>query len=228
MSRIEHVSIAPSLLSADFGRLADAAREAENAGAEFLHFDVMDGHFVPNLTMGPSAVKALRPVSQAFFDVHLMIENPDAVVPMFAAAGANGLTVQAEACVHLQRTVTEIRKAGMKAGVALNPATPPDVLEYILEDIDLVLVMTVNPGFGGQKFLPAMLPKIALVREMIAGVDNPIHLEVDGGIAAETVGDVTEMGANVLVAGTAVYGHAGGVADGIRLLRGAPRRGVDL
>lgn len=225
MSRVESVQIAPSLLSANFGKLAEAAQTAEMAGAEFLHFDVMDGHFVPNLTMGPLAVQALRPVSGAFFDVHLMIEAPDAFIGAFADAGANGLTVQAEACVHLQRTLHEIREAGMKAGVALNPATPPYVLEYVLGDLDLILVMTVNPGFGGQKFLPAMLPKIALVREMIESVSQPILVEVDGGIATETAGAVVAQGANVLVAGTAIYGHTGGITSGIHGLREAAHRG---
>ena len=218
---MENILIAPSLLASDFGNLAEAARQAETAGAEYLHFDVMDGHFVPNLTMGPAAVAALRPVSKAFFDVHLMIENPDLSIEAFAKAGADGLTVHAETCVHLQRTLAEIRKAGLKAGVALNPATPPDVLDYVLNDVDLILVMTVNPGFGGQKFLDSMLPKIACVRALIAGAAHPIQLEVDGGIAVETVGRVAAAGANVFVAGTAIYGHEAGVTDAIRLLREA-------
>lgn len=221
MSRVESLRIAPSLLASDFGSLAQSARQAEEAGAEFLHFDVMDGQFVPNITMGPAAVKALRPVSRAFFDVHLMIVQPDRFIPDFAQAGADGLTVQAEACLHLQRTLALIREHGVKAGVALNPATPIDHLEYVLDDLDLILVMTVNPGFGGQKFLPAMIPKIARVREMIATAAHPIHLEVDGGISAQTARAVTEAGANVLVAGTAIYDHSEGVADGVRALRAA-------
>jgi len=171
--------------------------------------------------MGPTAVQALRPVSKAVFDIHLMIVQPERYVEDFIKAGADSVTVQAEACLHLQRTLTQIREAGARAGVALNPATPPEALEYVLNDLDLILVMTVNPGFGGQAFLPAMLPKIRRVRAMIESVSHPIHLEVDGGIAAETVGAVTEAGANVLVAGTAIYRHPEGVADGIRLLRAA-------
>ncbi len=196
---------------------------AEASGAEFLHFDVMDGVFVPNISMGMPAVKALRPVSQAFFDVHLMIVQPERYVEDFVRAGADSVTVQAEACLHLQRTLAQIRRAGAKAGVALNPATPPEVLEYVMDDLDMILVMTVNPGFGGQSFLPSMLPKVRRVREMIARAAHPIHLEVDGGIDIETTGPVTAAGANVLVAGTSIYGHAGGVPEGIRLLRAAAR-----
>ncbi len=213
--------LAPSLLASNFGRLAEAAEACCEAGAQFLHFDVMDGRFVPNISMGPAAVEALRPVSSALFDVHLMIVEPEKYIEMFVRAGADSVTVQAEACVHLQRTLASIRSYGAKAGVALNPATPPDVLEYVLDDLDLILVMTVNPGFGGQEFLPATLPKVRLVRQMIQSVAHPVHLEVDGGITAETTGAVTAAGANVLVAGTAVFHHPNGVRAGINAIRSA-------
>lgn len=223
MSLVPDIVIAPSILSADFGNLAQASRDVEQAGAEYVHLDVMDGQFVPNITFGMGAVKALRPVSRAFFDVHLMIVQPERYVEAFVKAGANGVTVHAEACTHLQRTLALIREAGAKAGVALNPATPPDVLEYVLDDIDLVLVMTVNPGFGGQKFLSAMLPKIQKVRKMIAAADHPIHLEVDGGISVETAPRVVSQGATALVAGTAIYTHPAGIKEAIRELRASAR-----
>ncbi len=221
MSIVADLRIAPSLLAADFGRFADAARDCERAGAEFLHFDVMDGMFVPNISFGMGAIRALRPISQAHFDIHLMIVQPERYVEEFISAGANSVTVQAEACVHLQRTLAQIRKAGAKAGVALNPATPESVLEYVMDDVDLVLVMTVNPGFGGQAFLPATLPKVRRVREMIGRTRHPIDLEVDGGIGADTASQVVKAGANVLVAGTSLFGNPAGVDEGIRALRTA-------
>ena len=223
MSVVEQIIISPSLLAADFGRFAQAAQEAERGGAEYLHFDVMDGSFVPNISFGMGAVKALRPESKAFFDVHLMIVQPERYVEEFVRCGADGVTVQVEATVHLQRTLAMIRNAGAKAGVALNPATPLNILEYILDDVDLILIMTVNPGFGGQEFLRSTLPKIRKVREMISAVPHPIQLEIDGGIAVSTVGDATNAGANVLVAGTSIFGHSGGVSSGIQALRDACR-----
>jgi ribulose-phosphate 3-epimerase len=213
--------IAPSLLASNFGRLAEAAGACSEAGAQYLHFDVMDGRFVPNISMGPAAVEALRPISSAVFDVHLMIIEPEKYIETFIHAGADSVTVQVEACIHLQRTLALIRSHGAKAGVALNPATPPDVLEYVLDDLDLILVMTVNPGFGGQEFLPATVPKIRMVRRMIERVTHKINLEVDGGITVETTGVATAAGANVLVAGTSIFHHPRGVAAGINSLRSA-------
>lgn len=215
------VLIAPSLLSADFANLGQAARAAREAGAEMLHFDVMDGMFVPNITFGPQMVQALRHHSDAIFDVHLMIVQPERYVEQFARAGADIITVQAEACVHLQRTLAQIRECGVRAGVALNPATPLSAVEYVLPDIDLLLVMTVNPGFGGQQFIPEMLRKIARARAMLDEAGSDAWLEVDGGINGNTTPLVVRAGARVLVAGTSVFGHPEGVRAGVEELRQA-------
>jgi ribulose-phosphate 3-epimerase len=220
------VRIAPSILSADFARLGAEVEAVTAAGADYIHIDVMDGHFVPNLTIGPVVVGALRPHSPRPFDVHLMISPVDPYVPAFAEAGADIITVHPEAGPHLHRTVQLIKSLGKKAGVSLNPATPPAVVDALIDDVDLILVMTVNPGFGGQKFIASQLDKIRLLRQRIdaatAGKDRRIDLEVDGGINAETAALAIAAGADVLVAGTATFaGGAGAYAENIRRLRQA-------
>jgi ribulose-phosphate 3-epimerase len=197
--------IAPSILSADFARLGAEVAAMEAAGADWIHIDVMDGHFVPNLTIGTLVVKALRPHSRLTFDVHLMIAPVDPFLEGFASAGADIITVHAEATPHVHRTLQAIRALGKKAGISLNPATPPQVLEYLLDDVDLILLMTVNPGFGGQSFIPQQLEKIRAVRAMIERLGKPIHLQVDGGITADTAPLVLAAGADTLVAGTAAF-----------------------
>lgn len=201
------IKIAPSLLAADMGDLRRAVAQVEAAGADYLHLDVMDGAFVPNISYGPAVIKALRPNSQLFFDVHLMVEEPGRFLSDYAAAGADLLTVHFEACRHLHRVVQQIKALGLKAGVALNPATPPEVLQDILPELDLVLIMSVNPGFGGQSFIPAALGKIARTAAMLRQIGSQADLEVDGGIYAANAGSVLQAGANVLVSGTGVFGQ---------------------
>ncbi|MBI3356123.1 MAG: ribulose-phosphate 3-epimerase [Nitrospirae bacterium] len=199
------ILIAPSILSADFARLADEVAAVERAGADWLHIDVMDGHFVPNLTVGPPIVEALKKVTKLPLDVHLMITNADAFIPEFAAAGADYLTVHVEACPHLHRTIQSIKERGVKAGVTLNPATPIASLQEILADVDLVLIMSVNPGFGGQKFIPSVLNKVTAARAILDRLKSPALLEVDGGIKVDNASQVIAAGATVLVAGSAIF-----------------------
>ncbi|MBU8917244.1 ribulose-phosphate 3-epimerase [Bacillus sp. FJAT-29953] len=202
------IKIAPSILSANFARLEDEIKDVERGGADYIHVDVMDGHFVPNITIGPLIVEAIRPVTNLPLDVHLMIENPERYIGAFAKAGADILTIHVEACTHLHSAIHQIKSAGIKAGVVLNPHTPVSFIQHILEDIDLVLLMTVNPGFGGQSFIHSVLPKIRQVARMVEEKNLDVEIEVDGGVNLETAKLCIEAGANVLVAGSAIYNQS--------------------
>lgn len=213
--------IAPSILAADFARLGEQVKAAEAAGADWIHVDVMDGHFVPNITIGPLIVKALRPVTSLPLDVHLMIEQPGRYLADFAEAGADRITVHVETCPHLHRTIQQIKESGLRAGVTLNPATPLSTLEEILPAVDLVLIMSVNPGFGGQSYIPGSTARISRLRAMLDGIGSEAELEVDGGVNTETIREVVEAGATVLVIGSAIFKDQASVAKNIERLRAA-------
>lgn len=214
------VKIAPSILSADFAKLGEEIKEVERGGADYIHVDVMDGHFVPNITIGPLIVDAVRPVTELPLDVHLMIEHPDVYIPAFAKAGADIITVHQEACPHLHRTIQLIRSEGVKAGVVLNPATPVDFIKEVLSYVDMVLVMTVNPGFGGQSFIHEALPKVEQLNQLREENGYSYEIEIDGGVNKETAKLCTDRGADVLVAGSAVYNASDRVAA-IKAIRDA-------
>jgi ribulose-phosphate 3-epimerase len=217
--------IAPSILSADFGRLAEEVRAAEEAGADWIHVDVMDGHFVPNLTMGPGIVRSLRSGTSLPLDVHLMVEAPERLLDDFIAAGADRITVHQESCTHLHRVLSAIRERGVKSGVAVNPATPVETVGEVLDSIDLLLVMTVNPGFSGQRFIPASMEKIRRAKGLLesAGVGDRVELQVDGGVDLTTAPGVVAAGATVLVAGSALFGAPDGIAGALPALRAAAK-----
>ena len=211
--------LVPSILSADFTRLGEQVALCEAAGGDWIHIDVMDGTFVPNITVGPMIVEACRRATSLPLDIHLMIEQPERHLEAFAQAGATSITVHVETCPHLHRTLQQIKELGVRAGVTLNPSTPAALIAPVVHFADLVLVMTVNPGFGGQTFIPETLPKVAEIRRMLDTIESPAWLEVDGGIAAETIRLTMEAGARAFVAGNAVFHHPGGIAEGIRALR---------
>jgi ribulose-phosphate 3-epimerase len=219
---IEHsIQLAPSILAADFAHLADAVERATEGGASVIHVDVMDGHFVPNLTIGPPVVKSLRRATRLPLDCHLMIDNPDQYIVDFAEAGADWISVHQEVCLHLNRTLTHIKEHGCRAGVVINPATPVETLSEVLDMVDYVLVMSVNPGFGGQKFIPGTLHKMRKLAEIRAARGYAFRIEVDGGVGMDTVGDVVRAGAEILVAGNAVFGKGDVAANATALLEAA-------
>ncbi|SCH13049.1 MULTISPECIES: ribulose-phosphate 3-epimerase [unclassified Romboutsia] len=212
------IKLAPSILSADFARLLEDVKKVENAGCEYLHIDVMDGHFVPNITLGPGIVKSLRKDVKMVFDAHLMIENPDNYIKEFVNAGCDMIVVHQEACKHLHRTIQNIKSYNIKAGVALNPATPIESIKHVLDDVDMVLIMTVNPGFGGQSFIEGMIPKIKELKEIIDSRNLSVDIQVDGGIKPENVHKVVDAGANVIVAGSAIF-NSDNIEETVKLFR---------
>ena len=212
------IKLAPSILSADFARLLEDVKKVEKAGCEYLHIDVMDGHFVPNITLGPGIVKSLRKDVDMVFDAHLMIENPDNYIKQFVDAGCDIIVVHQEACRHLHRTIQNIKSHGIKAGVALNPATPIDTIKYVLQDVDMVLLMSVNPGFGGQSYIPVVTQKIKELKTLIDEMGLDIDIEVDGGVKPSNISEVVSAGANVIVAGSAIF-NAGDIDEAVKSLR---------